>query len=115
MNFRKTSKEGGWVISDPKISLRIFALILRGKSNEFSERGGGDHSNPKNFVADLFGNFEGKKIGKRGGGHAYPTNFVADFSTSRKKTQHSFPRAGGGGGVGGQRPFGGFPKIHPFM
>ena len=49
-------------------------------------------------------NFRGK------GGGGYPKNFVADFSTSRKKAQHNFPKRG----RGGQRPFGIFPKIHPF-
>ena len=29
----------------------------------------------------------------------------------RKKLQHNFPKMRGGGG---QRPFGTFPKIHPF-
>ena len=30
----------------------------------------------------------------------------------RKKLQHNFPKMRGG--AGGQRPFGTFPKIHPF-
>ena len=56
MNFRKTSEGGGeGVISDPK-----------------------------KFVADFFGNFEGKKqwfFGKRGVGHSNPKNFVAKSAT----------------------------------
>ena len=60
MNFRKTS-QGGGVISDPK-----------------------------NFVADFLGNFEGKNNDFSGKG----VNFVADLC---------------------QRPFGSFLKIHQFL
>ena len=37
-----------------------------------------------------------------------------EFLHLPKKTQHSFPKRGRGGGWVGQRPFGSFPKIHPF-
>ena len=63
-------------------------------------------SDLENYAADFCGNFEGKKtIDSRGkgGGHSNPKSFVA-------KAQHSFPKRG----RGLQRPFGVFPKIHPF-
>ena len=40
MNFRKTSKEGGGVISDPKNYVAVFAVILREKLWIFGKRGG---------------------------------------------------------------------------
>ena len=47
-------------------------------------------------------------------GHFNPKNFVADFGNTRKKRDIAFRNEGGGCG-GGQRPFGSFPKIHPFF
>ena len=44
---------------------------------------------------------------EKGGGHSDPKSFIA-------KTQHGFPKRGQRGGGGVQRPFGVFPKIHPF-
>ena len=72
MNFRIKSKGGGGgggVVSDPKIMLQIFGVILRENNDEFSEKGGG---------------------------HANPKKIVADFSTSRKKAQHRYPKRGRG-------------------
>ena len=40
MNFRKTSKGGGGVISDPKNYVAVFAVILREKLWIFGKRGG---------------------------------------------------------------------------
>ena len=49
MNFRKTS-EGGGVISDPKKFVAVFAVILRGKNDEFVGKEGGSLQSEK-FVA----------------------------------------------------------------
>ena len=62
-------------------------------------------SDLESYAADFCGNFEGKTINFRGKGwgHSNSKSFVA-------KAQHSFPKRG----RGLQRPFGVFPKIHPF-
>ena len=89
-------------------------------------RGGGVISDPKNYIADFFG-FKTvyfgrkfwKKCPKRGGGGVIsnPKNFIANlrklthiYKFSQKKAQCNFQKRGGGG----QRPFGSFPKKHPF-
>ena len=89
---------------------------------------GGVISDPKNYIADFFG-FKTvyfgrkfwKKCPKRGGGGGVisnPKNFIANlrklthiYELSQKKAQCNFQKWGGGGG--GQRPFGSFPKKHP--
>ena len=41
MNFRKTSEEGGGIISDPKNFVAVFFfVILRGKALNFQDKGG---------------------------------------------------------------------------
>ena len=86
MNFRKTSEVwGGGSFPIKKISLRFLVFFFLG--------GGGE----------------------KGGGHANPNEFRCKFLGLPKKAQHSFPKigwVGGVGGGGGQRPFGSFPKIH---
>ena len=98
--------------------------------DEFSKnfrRGGGVISDPKNYIADFFG-FKTvyfgckfwKKCPKRGGGAGVisnPKNFIANlrklthiYKLLQKKAQCNFQKWGGGG----QRPFGIFPKKHPF-
>ena len=82
-------------------------------------KGGGVISDPKNFIAIFFAlekailvmNFR-KKL-RKGGGHFRSEKFHCKFSAGatglRKKSQYFFPKKGRG-----QRPFGNFPKIHPF-
>ena len=89
-------------------------------------KGGGVISDPKNYIADFVGFkavYFGKKAqcnfqkGGRGGGsspiqkislqiYAYLTDFL-------EKKRNVISKKGRGGG--GSRPFGSFPKKHPFL
>ena len=71
-------------------------MTLRTKIDKFSEkfRGGGGIFNPKIYIADFC---------------HYKGYFSHEFW--KKNPQHDFPKMRGGG----QRPFGTFPKIHPFL
>ena len=90
--------------------------------------GGGVISDPKNYIADFFGFktvYFGRKFwtkcpkrGRRGGVISNPKNFIANlrklthiYELSQKKAQCNFQKGTGGGGP---RPFGSFPKKHPF-
>ena len=61
-----------------------------------------------------------RKSSKGGGGSFSIQKFmfaiIDDTSVMNfgKNLQHNFPKMRAGGGRGGQRPFGTFPKIHPF-
>ena len=67
------------------------------KTDEFSEKfrrgGGGGSFSIQKFILQIFAIIDDTSV----------MNF-------RKNLQHSFPKMRGGG----QRPFGTFPKIHPF-
>ena len=97
MFFEKGPKRGGGSFPIQKITLQIFLVsklyILVVNFGKNVQKGGeGVISNPKNFIANL------RKLT-----HIY--------ELSQKKAQCNFQKWGGGGG---QRPFGSFPKKHPF-
>ena len=52
---KNLNKEGSFPIQ--KIMLQIFAVILKENNEEFTEKKGGGHANPKKIVADFIGPF----------------------------------------------------------
>ena len=48
--FSENFRMGGGSFPIRKISLRFFRKFWGGKNNEFSEKGGGGHANPNEFI-----------------------------------------------------------------